>query len=455
MGIINKSLSALLVLTLALGMTFGWAAVAAAAWASAVTIDGTVDEEIAPQEVTIQSFGFNDISKDTIVTSWFTNLPAGLIATISEDVSGTFIHITITGTPLEGSDAPMEITIPKEYFFAQDSDVIVDPDPDACFAIREARIGDVTVGGDQNGPLAPKDVVITLTADSLATPVTAGDNLASWFTNLPAGLTALSKNNVNAGDTAVTITIAGTPSADINAPVAITIPAEKLESNTVLSASPNPCAIFLIGHYASSGAVTINGSRNVPIVPKDVVITLTGDSLAAKITAGDKLAGWFTNLPGGLSAVAKNDAAAGDAAVTITLSGRPSAALQAPMTVTIPAANLASHASLPVSLNPNAKFDIGTLTNKLISTTVENNVLLIGDYAFDLSAAAAVNGYNLNNFIKAAKTVDDVSGSNQVYFMYNGKWYDLVADENLTAPIGDPSTMNNGTGTYQYWNMND
>ncbi len=49
-----------------------------------------------------------------------------------------------------------------------------------------------------------------------------------------------------------------------------------------------------------------------------------------------------------------------------------------------------------------------------VSTITDNNVLIIGDYAFKLDDAVIDSGYNMNNFITAAGTVYDIGG-NHVY----------------------------------------
>lgn len=82
-----------------------------------------------------------------------------------------------------------------------------------------------------------------------------------------------------------------------------------------------------------------------------------------------------------------------------------------------------------------------------------NNILLVGAYAFDLNVATNASGYNLNNFIIAAKTAyANPADTNHVYFKLGDKWYDIVSDSNLESPISDLSTIN-GNGKFEYFNM--
>ena len=74
-----------------------------------VTINGQQGSAVASQDVTIT------LTNDTFVSplsgSWITNLPAGLIQTLTRS-SDTEAKITISGTPTAASSEVLEITIP-------------------------------------------------------------------------------------------------------------------------------------------------------------------------------------------------------------------------------------------------------------------------------------------------------------------------------------------------------
>jgi hypothetical protein len=81
------------------------------------------------------------------------------------------------------------------------------------------------------------------------------------------------------------------------------------------------------------------------------------------------------------------------------------------------------------------------------------NVLLVGDYGFDLNDQEN-NNYNLDSFIRAAKTAyeNPDTQQNEIYWHFSsGRWYNLVADPNFRNPIEDLDKIN-GDGLYSYGN---
>ncbi|WP_032079780.1 hypothetical protein, partial [Clostridium drakei] len=148
-----------------------------------------------------------------------------------------------------------------------------------------------------------------------------------------------------------------------SAAMLITIPAASLTSNANLTVTANTNAKFAVVAptpvpSATVGNITVDGTQNSAITSRDVLITLTNDTLASNITAGDNLASWIINLPSGLTATAKSNAASGATAVTLTIAGTPTAISSAAMLITIPAASLTSNADLTVTANTNAKFAV-------------------------------------------------------------------------------------------------
>jgi hypothetical protein len=112
---------------------------------------------------------------------------------------------------------------------------------------------------------------------------------------------------------------------------------------------------------ATVANVTIAGTNGVEFdEPFDVVITILNDTLVAKIDEDTDLASWITNLPADLTAVAKADADAGTASVTIVVDGTPGEALSAALEIVIPASVLTTTGAqtLNVTTNNDAKFAI-------------------------------------------------------------------------------------------------
>ena len=109
----------------------------------------------------------------------------------------------------------------------------------------QATVKNTTVSGTRGEALMnPVEVVITLKFDTFQS-VAVDDNVKSWFTNLPAGLTAVI-NYVSSDQKSVYITINGTPTQVKDEAMAITIPAGKLTSRAALTVTSNPEAKFVI-----------------------------------------------------------------------------------------------------------------------------------------------------------------------------------------------------------------
>ena len=116
----------------------------------------------------------------------------------------------------------------------------------------QATVSNQTVSGTRNETLNSVEVNISLTFDTLQN-VAVDDDVKSWFTNLPAGLTAVI-NFVSSDMKFVSITISGTPTKAKNEAMAITIPAGKLTSGAALTVTPNDNARFEIAQ--SENALT-------------------------------------------------------------------------------------------------------------------------------------------------------------------------------------------------------
>lgn len=87
---------------------------------------------------------------------------------------------------------------------------------------------------------------------------------------------------------------------------------------------------------------------------------------------------------------------------------------------------------------------------KVSELNLNDNTIIVGDYAFDLDETTA-NGLSLENFIKAAQTAYEIDGDYEVYYRMLGAWYNMIADENMTLPL-DASEIN-GDGEISFINM--
>ena len=121
--------------------------------------------------------------------------------------------------------------------------------------ISYADMANASVTGIVNEKITPTDVSITLHGDVFAEYLTAGEDVSSWFTNLPDGLKATVKEKTNYTATLV-ITISGTPTATSAAAISVEMPKSALRytgtgtavEQTVLS---NPKAVYNIGTDAA------------------------------------------------------------------------------------------------------------------------------------------------------------------------------------------------------------
>ncbi|GHV81059.1 hypothetical protein AGMMS49944_28500 [Spirochaetia bacterium] len=113
--------------------------VSPAASVAAVTIIGSRATAIVQANVTITLTHetFRAIATNTVVTPWFTNLPAGLIATAPAVSAGaTEVVIAVSGTPTASGNTALAITIPANVL-GSNAALTVTANNDASFNIGE------------------------------------------------------------------------------------------------------------------------------------------------------------------------------------------------------------------------------------------------------------------------------------------------------------------------------
>ncbi|MCL2451590.1 hypothetical protein FWD20_01790 [Candidatus Saccharibacteria bacterium] len=121
-----------------------WNITIATADISDVTVTGTVGQALTPQDATItldNTATAHAIPAGTDISSWFTNLPPGVIVTVSENIpaGATDIPITFSGTPTETSTNPMTITIPASYLISG-ADLTINSNVNARWEVGEKRL---------------------------------------------------------------------------------------------------------------------------------------------------------------------------------------------------------------------------------------------------------------------------------------------------------------------------
>jgi hypothetical protein len=133
---------------------------------------------------------------------------------------------------------------------------------------------------------------------------------------------------------------------------------------------------------ASVAGNNIAGTSDVILTPVDLTITISHDKIAEQIDQGTSLAGWITNRPNGLTAVAKEDILAEATSVVITIAGTPESGSDQLVGITIPANTLTTTGAATLSVtNESVVFQIGwsaarNLARELESAGVANATVI-------------------------------------------------------------------------------
>lgn len=110
---------------------FVYGAGAGAATTSTVKVEGMKGYAIEESEFTVTLAGdtFTEIAQNTDVTSWFKNMPSGLVAKIKNKVEAgaTSLTVAISGTPQSVETVRAYIEIPEKYLVTGEYDITVDP----------------------------------------------------------------------------------------------------------------------------------------------------------------------------------------------------------------------------------------------------------------------------------------------------------------------------------------
>ncbi len=112
-------------------LRFVYGAGAGVATTSAVKVEGMKGYAIEESEFTVTLAGdtFTEIPQNTDVTSWFKNMPSGLIAKIKNKVEAgaTSLTVAIGGTPQSVETVRAYIEIPEKYLVTGEYDITIDP----------------------------------------------------------------------------------------------------------------------------------------------------------------------------------------------------------------------------------------------------------------------------------------------------------------------------------------
>lgn len=131
-------------------LRFVYGAGAGTATTSDVNVEGMKDYAIDESEFTVTLAGdtFTEIAQNTDVTSWFKNMPLGMVAKIKTKVEAgaTSLTVAISGTPQSVETVRAYIEIPEQYLVTGEYDITIDPNKNKVdFSIVSGEAIDVPV----------------------------------------------------------------------------------------------------------------------------------------------------------------------------------------------------------------------------------------------------------------------------------------------------------------------
>ena len=134
-------------------LRFVYGAGAGTATTSDVKVEGMKGYAIEESEFTVTLAGdtFTEIAQNTDVTSWFKNIPLGLVAKIKTKVEAgaTSLTVAIGGTPQSVETVRAYIEIPEKYLVTGEYDITIDPNKNKVdFSIVSGEAIDVPVPSD-------------------------------------------------------------------------------------------------------------------------------------------------------------------------------------------------------------------------------------------------------------------------------------------------------------------
>jgi hypothetical protein len=269
------------------------------------------------------------------------------------------------------------------------------------------------ISGLRGIAIEPKDVVLTIRGDTLASDIEAGTPV-SVITNLPRGLTARARKAVKGSDT-ITILVEGIPQVTLNESIRLFIPGSYLAGNEDFAGISNEAkfeilqgALSLTAHEAAQGPAAdysyIDGSLGSALRPVDIRITLTETALKETIEKEIPV-GWVANLPSGLSASVR-PAVAGATVLVLTIQGTPRAAKnEEAVSVVIPAEVLGDVESFAV---PNE-----AIWWRIQGASIRTAVLIDG------SVGSAITTKDLGITLEGARFAEDIAPGTAVSWITN------------------------------------
>ena len=272
-----------------------------------------------------------------------------------------------------------------------------------------ATVANVTVSGTTGTTLSSQTATITLTDDTVITNGLSNVTATSWFTGLPAGITAMASGT--GGGTTITVTFGGTPAAISSAAFIITIPANALTSNTNLAVTANASAKFdITAPTTHTATLTVN---------KDgAAYTGHGKTFTLKLSTDETVTHTMNGANGTVTATVGNGTwkvydGATDTGVTITINNAAGNATLNYFTIQFSS----SHAGGATGSDISATYNGGAIITGAVvlggkTLTVTATGAGATTYSFAWSGTASGSGATYSTFVNAAvNAVCTVTGS--------------------------------------------
>ncbi|MDR1687385.1 MAG: S-layer homology domain-containing protein [Clostridiales bacterium] len=194
---------------------------------------------------------------------------------------------------------------------------------------------------------------------------------------------------------------------------------------------------------AAVNSATVTGRQNLAIVGTDITITLNNATFNA-FSENENVAGWFTNLPNGITATVKNAVSSGDKSIVITLQGIPSvSADNIKAIISIPVEALGSGASAPLSVEGSVVFNIAPTFG--VTLTVNKDGVAYNSHSKTFTLRQ--NGIAISTGTGADATVTFNDLQRGTYMLYDG------TSEQSNTGISVSVSTGNATASINYYTV--
>ena len=329
--------------------------------------EGAFEEATLPAKLTLPNV-------TTIQQNAFKSVKTITELTLPKVTTGTNINANAFGATGDTEATRLTLLVPSAQVESVKNQVKNTNTNITVKAIPTATVSNKTITGNINGEIETAEITITLTAEKFEA-MTVDTEVNSWITNLPTGLTAKIKTQVDANATKAVIKIEGTPTQKKEENLEITIPADKLKdiSYPVTVKDNAECKFDISDISATVNAVTIDGKTGSSITQQDITITLTNGQFN-DMTVDKEVNSWITNLPTGLTAKIKTAVQNNANTATIKIEGTPTEVKSEPLKIAIPKEQIKTTKKVVVAKKDECKFNITASA----SATVKNDVTISG-----------------------------------------------------------------------------